>query len=103
ALAPLDAARRQGAALSELRALMQPLPQELVSVRVRQKEGWQERQRIAQAVEKARERLGKEGGIFVRASGTEPVIRVMGEGPDAGTVAEVVAAVARAIEEELGV
>ncbi len=37
---------------------------------------------VAAAIEDGREKLGKNGRLVVRASGTEPVIRVMGEGDD---------------------
>jgi phosphomannomutase len=45
--------------------------------------------------------LGKEGRILVRPSGTEPVVRVMGEGPREETVKEVVEEAAKVIQQEL--
>ena len=45
---------------------------------------------VARAIEDGRERLGKSGRLVVRASGTEPVIRVMGEGDKLDLVASVV-------------
>jgi phosphoglucosamine mutase len=42
------------------------------------------------AIEAAKERLGQGGRLVIRPSGTEPVIRVMGEGDDRALVTEVV-------------
>ena len=49
------------------------------------------------AIAAASARLGGNGRILVRPSGTEPLIRVMGEGDDADLVAEVVGDIAEAI------
>ena len=53
---------------------------------------------IRSAVASAEDRLGQRGRILVRASGTEPVIRVMVEGEDAGEVSSVAEALAGDIE-----
>ena len=45
---------------------------------------------VTRAVEDGREKLGKSGRLVVRASGTEPVIRVMGEGDNLDLVERVV-------------
>ncbi|MEI4872707.1 phosphoglucosamine mutase, partial [Klebsiella pneumoniae] len=44
---------------------------------------------IAEAVRKAEDHLGTAGRILLRASGTEPLIRVMAEGEDAGVIGRV--------------
>jgi phosphoglucosamine mutase len=67
--------------LSELAGRMQRLPQYLENVRVGRKEGWEENQAIKAAIEAAEAKLGGKGRVLVRASGTEPLIRVMLEGP----------------------
>lgn len=102
-LALLSAARDEGVPLSSLRSLMSPLPQILLNVRVREKSGWEASEQIAAAVRNGEEGLGEHGRIFVRASGTEPVIRVMGEGSDSDVVKRVVESVAEVIKRELGV
>jgi phosphoglucosamine mutase len=45
---------------------------------------------VVTVIESAKERLGKSGRLVIRASGTEPVIRVMGEGDDRDLVTSVV-------------
>ena len=81
ALQLLAAMKRSELPLSQLGELMTRFPQVLVNVRVRSKAGWEENPRIAAIVESAEKALGESGRILVRASGTEPLIRVMVEGP----------------------
>lgn len=90
------------ATLAQLRSDMEPYPQHLVSVRVMQKEGWDENERIVAVVKEAESRLSGAGRLLVRASGTESVIRVMGEARDAKLVQRTVERVAEVIEQELG-
>lgn len=67
--------------LSELAGQMQRLPQWLENVRVVNKEGWDTNPAITAAIRSAEEALGGQGRVLVRASGTEPLIRIMLEGP----------------------
>lgn len=67
--------------LSDLAGQMKRLPQWLENVKVGHKEGWETNTNIAAAVRHAEEALGDQGRVLVRASGTEPLIRVMLEGP----------------------
>jgi len=57
---------------------------------------------IDRAVERAEALISKEGRIFVRPSGTEPLVRILGEGPEESVVRTAVSEVARVIQEELG-
>jgi phosphoglucosamine mutase len=82
--------KRKGAPLSELAKVMQPYPQILVNVRVKNKEAFQGNGAIADRIKEAEEKLGPSGRLLVRPSGTEPVIRVMGEGPEEELVKGVV-------------
>jgi phosphoglucosamine mutase len=66
-----------GRRLSELADVMQSCPQRLVSIRVENRNGWKHIPEIQKAVEDARRRVGKPYWISVRASGTEPLIRIM--------------------------
>ena len=64
----------------------QTYPQILRNVRVEDRErrlGWKDCQGVQNAIAKAEEAMGSQGRILVRASGTEPVIRVMVEAEDA--------------------
>ena len=95
----LAAVKRNGCGLNKLGGLMVRFPQVLVNVRVRSKAGWEQNENIAAAVRQAEETLGEDGRVLVRASGTEPLIRVMAEGPDQvelEALAETVAVVIRA-------
>ncbi|MBQ2137592.1 MAG: phosphoglucosamine mutase, partial [Selenomonas sp.] len=82
ALQVLASLKRSGRKASELTALMTTYPQLLVNVRVATKEGWEDNKAIAEAIAKGEAELGNDGRILVRPSGTEPLIRVMAEGPD---------------------
>ncbi len=101
-LALLETASRLGQGLHELKKVMSPLPQILVNVPVADKAGLSENEAIEDAVRKARARLAGRGRLFVRASGTEPVIRVMGEGEVKEHVEAIVNEVATVITRELG-
>lgn len=57
-------------------------PQFLFNVKVASKNGWEDNPEIKKAIKAGEEKLGSDGRILVRASGTEPLIRVMAEGPD---------------------
>jgi phosphoglucosamine mutase len=68
--------------LSELAARIPRLPQVVINSAVRHKDQWQVDPVFAEAVAQATERLGRRGRILVRASGTEPRLRIMVEGEE---------------------
>lgn len=78
-LKALDGRARQ---LHSLKKSMRKLPQVMINVRAQNLNGFESSQQIEGAVAKAEERLAKKGRVLLRASGTEPVIRVMVEGED---------------------
>ena len=51
---------------------------------------------LSKAIREGARSLGKEGRLVVRYSGTEPLLRILAEGPDGKALEEVVEAVARA-------
>lgn len=91
-----------GQTLSEAASVMRTFPQVLRNVRVAAKNRLGESLRVKDAVEEAESLLGGEGRIFVRPSGTEPLVRVLGEGPEEGTVRRAVDLVAAAVAADLG-
>lgn len=88
--------------LSELGAQMTKFPQVLMNVRVKNKEGWQENASICEVVKKYQAELGDDGQILVRASGTEPLIRIMAEGPKRERIESIAGAIADVVARELG-
>ena len=82
AVQTLSIMKEKRKSLSELAGLMTKYPQLLVNVRVLTKAGWETNAAIQDAIREAEEELGGNGRILVRPSGTEPLIRVMAEGPD---------------------
>ncbi|WP_372982365.1 phosphoglucosamine mutase [Marinobacter sediminum] len=86
ALQVLLAVYKSGKPLAELRRTMSKLPQTMVNVRVAERFDPHSREDIASAVRKAEAELGEAGRVLLRASGTEPLIRVMTEGQDAETI-----------------
>lgn len=98
----IAAMRRTGKKLSELGALMTRFPQVLVNVRVATKNGWEDNAAIADATKKGDAELGEDGRILVRASGTEPLIRVMAEGPEMKQLERIVNEIAQVVKEQQG-
>jgi len=101
ALQLLSIMARTGKPLSELKKRMRKFPQLLENVRVDKKEGWEENSEIQRVIEVSREKLGDKGRIFVRASGTEPLIRVMAEGPEREILVRIINDIAGVIKTEL--
>lgn len=94
--------RASGGKMSELAAVMTRYPQLLVNVRVKSKDGWEENQAIQQAIAAGEKVLGERGRVLVRPSGTEPLIRVMAEGPDQEQLHRVVHDIAAVIAAQMG-
>ena len=73
-----------GKSLKELASVMTALPQLLYNITVDRRDEWKDNQAIAEAIAAAEAKLAGKGRILIRPSGTEPLLRVMGEGPDEG-------------------
>lgn len=81
ALQLLSVMTREGAKLSSLRSVMTMYPQVLVNINVASKPPLGENEEIQEAIASVKKRLGKEGRVIVRYSGTEMKARVMVEAP----------------------
>ena len=93
---------RNNQRLSELAKLMTRYPQTLVNVRVKDKNGWEENEAIRSIVAKYTEELGDNGQLLVRASGTEPLIRIMAEGSNQVELESIAEEIAKVVRGELG-
>ncbi len=92
-----------GSDLAERHA-MRKLPQRLVNLRAASREGLiaaMDAAAVTQAIAAAEELLSGRGRVLVRASGTEPLIRVMVEAPSVEETESVVAGLCRVVEEAL--
>jgi phosphoglucosamine mutase len=94
ALQTLAAWLRRGGALGRVRGLYKPYPQILRNVRIAERVPLEKLPVFGRALRRAEKDLKDSGRVFVRYSGTEPVLRILAEGPDAPLV--------RRITEELG-
>src|SRR5271154_6549187 len=100
ALQVLALMKQTGAGLAELAAAMRKYPQVLLNVQVATRFDPLTQPQVLQMVEDVERRFAGRGRIVLRASGTEPVIRVMVEGSDAALVkrgAREIAAVVAAV------
>jgi phosphoglucosamine mutase len=88
--------------LSELAAVMEPLPQVLRSVRVREKPPLESLPGLQGLLGRIEAELKGRGRIHVRYSGTEPVARVMAEGEDASRVEALVREVSEVLRAAIG-
>ncbi len=85
--------------MSKLAEPLTIFPQVLVNVRVTDKELAQKDERVREAVKRVEEKLGTSGRILLRASGTEPVVRVMVEAESEEICQSYVAEVVRTIRD----
>ena len=97
ALQALSAMIKSGKPASEVFHAFTPVPQLLKNVRVGDANAAMGAVSVVKAIAAAEQRLGKNGRILVRKSGTEPLIRVMAEGDDSELVRTVVDQIIEAI------
>jgi phosphoglucosamine mutase len=94
--------RATGKPASELRQVMRRFPQVLVNVRVADKTRLATSAVLAEAIKQAEAELGDTGRVLVRASGTEPLVRVMAEASEQEAAADVVDRLVEIVKSELG-
>jgi phosphoglucosamine mutase len=98
-LAGVVAAERQP--LSRL-ATLEKAPQVLKNVRVSRREPLDTASELTREVERARKSLGDRGRVFVRYSGTEPLLRILVEGADRAEVVRIADGLEAAARRALG-
>ncbi|MDR0934012.1 MAG: phosphoglucosamine mutase, partial [Burkholderiaceae bacterium] len=82
ALQILSALRRNKATLSAYCNELRLFPQTLINVRIPRGFNWQENEAMLKEKERVEQELGKRGRVLIRASGTEPLLRIMVEAED---------------------
>ncbi len=92
-----------GRPLADLAADFVPRPQVLLNVPVRRRERLDELPGVSALVEAATGQLGRDGRVLVRYSGTEPLLRIMIEGPDEARIRGLAEAIAERVRAEIGV
>jgi phosphoglucosamine mutase len=102
ALRVFEVMRETGAGLDELTAELQVYPQRLVNVRVRERKPLEDLRSVVAEIRAAEDSFGDAGRVLVRFSGTEPLARVMVEGPELDRVEAFAQRIADRIRAELG-
>jgi len=101
ALQLLAEVKRSGQTLQELSRVMVRFPQVLINVKNVAKERLASSTAIADAVKAAEAELGSSGRVLLRASGTEPLVRVMVEAQSDAVAQDVATKLAQVVETEL--
>ena len=98
ALQVLQACVATGQTMAQLLSEVQLFPQVLINVRIAKDQKWQDNPQLASAIQEVELQLADTGRVLIRASGTEPLVRVMVEAQDpvlAQSYAEKIAATLR--------
>jgi len=102
ALKLFEIARLAGLGLDELTEDLKVYPQRLVNVRVKEKKTLADLPAVTEEIRQVEEAFAGTGRVLVRFSGTEPLARVMVEGPDLERVESFSERIAAAIRREIG-
>jgi phosphoglucosamine mutase len=98
ALRVLAVMLRQDKPLADLAGAVPKCPQTLINIRVKAKKDLMALPQARQALQEAERRLGPTGRLLVRYSGTEPKLRIMTEGENAGLIQQVAQDLAHGLE-----
>jgi len=101
ALALAQEVAKSGKSLNELASAMQRFPQILINVKDVAKEKLDSSKKIKEAVSAAELSLSGKGRVLLRASGTEPLVRVMVEAQSDSLAKEIATSLAKVVEQEL--
>ena len=99
----LSTSVRKGVSVSDLAANMERFPQVMVNVRVSDGAALDGAGSVWEAAGRAERELGEQGRILIRASGTEPLVRVMVEAPTEASARAHAERIAERVRHELGV
>ncbi|MCA9524120.1 MAG: phosphoglucosamine mutase [Myxococcales bacterium] len=102
ALQVLAVMLREQKPLSELRRVMERLPQVLVNLKVRDKPPLETLTKVNGCIARIEGALGRTGRVVVRYSGTEAKVRIMLEGPDQSRIESFADEIADAFRNEIG-
>lgn len=102
ALQVLAAVRRSGKSLQSLKSGMKKYPQHMINVACSGDVVLQSGTPLADAIADTERQLEGKGRVLLRPSGTEPVVRVMVEGPEEDKVRELARDLAEVVARELG-
>ena len=102
ALRVFEVMRAESAGLDELTQEIQVYPQRLVNVRIKERRPLEDLPGVAAEIRAAEDSFGESGRVLVRFSGTEPLARVMVEGPELDRVEAFANRIASQIRAELG-
>lgn len=99
ALQVLHAVIDTGKSLRDLKQVMTKFPQTMINVRINEKIDLPNNTSIQAAVKIAETQMGKRGRVLLRASGTEPLIRVMVEAEEESETSELANMIAEVVKE----
>lgn len=101
ALNVLSVLKETGKKMSELNAVFEDMPQILINCRVKKKASLDEITGYRELLDKYETQLEGRGRIFIRFSGTEPVIRILVEGDDKLEITNIAESLAQFLDQKL--
>jgi phosphoglucosamine mutase len=101
ALSVLSVLKETGVKLSQLNRVIEDYPQVLINCRVKQRKSLDEIKGYAKMIQDIELKLGGQGRVFVRYSGTEPLIRILVEGADSRLITDYATQIASFLEKQL--
>lgn len=101
ALGVLAVMKQTGKKMSELNRVFEDVPQVLINCRVKRRTELHDLAGYNDMIRSIEKKLNGDGRVFVRFSGTEPVIRVLVEGPDKAQISMFAEEIASFLEKEL--
>lgn len=98
----INVLKEKGKSVSELVRELTIYPQKMVNIKVADKYRVLENEKIAAVITAVEGEMNGKGRVLVRASGTEPLVRVMAEAEDEEALEEWIERIAKVVEEEMG-